>query len=147
MKFLPAAILIAVSLVATACGSSAPDYSIDNVWARPATTGGESNSATSAVYMEIANNTRNPDRIVGVLTDVARSAELHVSRVESGIMFMEPQDDIVLPPNGILELKPGSYHVMLVGLNRNLNPGDTFTLIVRFRGAPDMTATVEVRAP
>ena len=43
-------------------------------------------------------------------------------------------------------LKPGSYHVMLMGLKQPLKPGEKFPVTLKFKGAPDQTVQVEVRA-
>jgi len=48
-------------------------------------------------------------------------------------------------PGARVELKPGSYHLMLIGLKRALTPGQTVTLTLRFERAGALTARAEVR--
>ena len=44
-----------------------------------------------------------------------------------------------------LELKPGSYHIMLIGLKQDLNVGDHVTLTLHFKYHADITLTVPVQ--
>ena len=52
-----------------------------------------------------------------------------------------------LPANERTELKPGSYHVMLIGLKQPLTAGSRFPLTLKFRHAPEQTVQVEVKSP
>ena len=40
-----------------------------------------------------------------------------------------------MAPGARVELKPGSYHLMLIGLKRALAPGQTVTLTLEFERA------------
>ena len=71
--------------------------------------------------------------------------ELHQTRNMSGMMMMEPVQNVELAPGGRVELKPGSYHLMLIGLKRALTPGQSVTLTLRFERAGQLTTTAEVR--
>ena len=48
-------------------------------------------------------------------------------------MKMQPVENIPVPASGSVELKPGSLHVMLFGLNKELKTGDTFPLTLQVR--------------
>jgi copper(I)-binding protein len=61
-----------------------------------------------------------------------------------GTMEMIPQESIALPADSEVELKPGSYHVMLVGLKQDLKAGDEFPLTLKFKNHEDVTLTVAV---
>ena len=52
-----------------------------------------------------------------------------------------------LPANEHTELKPGGYHVMLIGLKQPLTAGSRFPLTLKFRHAPEQTVQVEVKSP
>jgi periplasmic copper chaperone A len=43
-----------------------------------------------------------------------------------------------------VELKPGGYHLMLMGLKQKLEVGATFPLTLTFAKAPPVTVTVTV---
>lgn len=54
---------------------------------------------------------------------------------------------IELPAGGQVELKPGGYHVMLIGLTRDLNAGEKFPVTLQFASGATLTVEAEVRQP
>jgi hypothetical protein len=61
-----------------------------------------------------------------------------------GTMEMIPQESIALPADGEVELKPGSYHVMLIGLKQDLKAGDEISLTLKFKNHADLALKVPV---
>ena len=62
-----------------------------------------------------------------------------------GMLGMRPIDRVEIPAGGKLELKPGSYHIMLIGLNQELKVGDRFEITLKLEKAGEVKVTVEVR--
>lgn len=122
-----AADLAAVS--AFAHGGNA--LTIEGVWARAAGRG-----HNSAVYMDIANNGANDIAFISASADVADRVEIHETTMEltvvdgkvSQIMRMGQIERLVVPAGGTAALRPGGLHVMLLGLTRELEEGDSFSL-------------------
>ncbi|MBB3118524.1 copper chaperone PCu(A)C [Pseudoduganella violacea] len=85
-------------------------------------------------------------RLVGVETTVA-NAELHQMSMENNVMKMSEIDGLDLPAGKAVELKPGSYHVMLMQLKRQLKEGDTVPLKLTFEKKDKKRETVEVQVP
>ena len=85
-------------------------------------------------------------RLVAVTTPAARSAEIHASEQKQGVMHMHALDAIALPAGQRVELKPGSFHIMLVGLTRALSAGDTVPLTFTFEDRQGKRTRIEVRA-
>jgi copper(I)-binding protein len=100
------------------------------------------NTAVSAAYMVLVNN-GDADAIVKAESDVAKTVELHNVVMENNVMQMRPVEAIEVPANGQVELKPGGFHVMLIGLTRDLNEGDEVTIKLTTRSGK----TIEVKAP
>lgn len=100
------------------------------------------NTAVSAAYMVIVNNGA-ADAIVKAESDVAKTVELHNVVMENNVMQMRPVEAIEVPANGQVELKPGGFHVMLIGLNRDLKEGDEVMIKLTTRSGQ----TIEVKAP
>jgi copper(I)-binding protein len=110
---------------------------------RPADdTGVASSPVNSAGYLVLRNTGGEEDAIIGVETEVADTAELHVVTMDDDIMRMRPVESIPVPATGEAVLEPGGYHIMLVGVNRDLVAGDTVEMVVRLRSGQ----VVEVRA-
>ena len=150
MKRIMMMLVLAGTLLLSACGGSAIDSHTDadggtdveahDYWARAALKDG-----TSAVYMLLHNHTSADDAIIGASSDVAEAVEIHLSQMKAdGTMEMIPQESIALPAEGEVEFKPGGYHVMLIGLKKDLNKGDQITVTLHFKNHADITLTVPV---
>ena len=57
------------------------------------------------------------------------------------------QDGLVIPAKGEVILKPGSYHVMLIGVQHDLKVGDSFVVALLFEKSGSMSVEPEVRQP
>ncbi len=116
-------------------GVEAHDY-----WARTGLKDGN-----SAAYMLLHNHTTEDDALVGASSDVAAAVEIHLSQMNAdGVMQMIRQESITLPADGELELKPGSYHVMIIGLKQDLKVGDEITITLHFQNHEDILLTIPV---
>jgi copper(I)-binding protein len=136
-------LIFAGTLLLSACGAAGKegtDIEAHDYWARTALKDGN-----SAAYMLLHNHTANDNAVVGVSSDVATATEIHLSQITAdGTMEMIKQESVVLPADGEVEFKPGSYHVMLIGLKQDLKAGDEFTLTLHFKNHEDITLTVPV---
>lgn len=104
--------------------------------------GAESNAGG---YVTIVSRGAAPDVLVGAAADVAQRVELHQTRNMSGMLMMEPVPRVDVAAGARVELKPGSYHLMLIGLKRPLKPGQSVTLTLRFERAGELTTRATVR--
>jgi copper(I)-binding protein len=128
-----------ISFSSVAAVAQGGDVEIKNAWAR-ATPGG---AQTAAVYVTITSPA--DDRLTGVSTPVAKEAQLHSMSMDGGVMKMRQVDSVDLPAGQAVALKPGGYHIMLVGLAKPLEAGQSFPLTLDFAkaGARQVTVTVE----
>lgn len=101
--------------------------------------------AMGAMYMTIRNPSSTPDRLIKAQSDVSKVVELHNVAMKDGVMSMYPVEAIDIPANGEAVLKPGSFHVMLIGLNRDLVAGDTMTVTLTFEQAGEITLQAPIR--
>jgi periplasmic copper chaperone A len=130
---------------------SRPEIRIEKAWARrapmgsPGQHGGDKSAANGAVYMTVTNRGATGDAIVAAASDAARAVELHEVKNDGGVMAMRPVARMDVPAGGQLQLKPGGYHVMLLGLTRDLNAGDMVKVTVTFEKAGPMTIAVPVQ--
>lgn len=102
-------------------------------------------SRPGVAYVTIFNLGTAPDRLIAAESPRAAQVGLHRSVLEGGVMKMRPVTAITIPAKGAVALKPGGYHLMLWGLNAQLNAGDRFpiTLVFERAGRITLTATVE----
>jgi len=135
-----AAVLVASTLPAFAQN---PSITVQDPYARATPAGAK----TGAIYMMINNKASTPDRLTGAASDVAAQVEVHEMSMDNGIMKMrEVAGGLAIPAGGSVTLKPGGYHVMLIGLKKPLAPGDSVPLTLKFEKAGDVSLTVPVKA-
>jgi periplasmic copper chaperone A len=111
---------------------------IENAWARAT----PAKAANGAAYLTVVSST--PDRLTGVATPVAKDAELHEMTMHDNIMRMRQVAGIDLPAGRPVRLKPGAFHIMLLGLKHPLHKGDTFPLTLQFANAGSRQVDVTV---
>jgi copper(I)-binding protein len=83
---------------------------------------------------------------VGGSVSVANRFEVHRMAMENGVMTMRPVDGgLEIKPGGSVELKPGSFHVMMMGLKQPLEKGQHVKGTLEFEkaGKVDIEYTVE----
>ncbi|MCS6970101.1 MAG: copper chaperone PCu(A)C [Planctomycetota bacterium] len=123
---------------------AASELAIERAWARASLPGAEA----GAVYALIRGGARD-DRLVAASSPVCAHCEVHEHvRDQRGLMQMrEVAGGLAIPAGAALELQPGGYHIMLIGLHQPLRVGQRFPLTLQFAQAGPRELTVEVLAP
>jgi copper(I)-binding protein len=135
--------------IAAICGSPAlaHDYTIGALHvqqpvARPSFPG----QPSGAAYVSIENNGKQADKLVGVSTPIAASAQIHTMTMVGNVMKMREVDGIELEPSGKIAMQPGNgYHIMLMGLKQPLKVGDQFPMTLMFEKAGKLKVSVDVK--
>jgi hypothetical protein len=99
----------------------------------------------AAAYMLIKNGSQRTDELLSVST-VIGEASLHETSMVGGVASMDPIYSIKLPSGASVELKPGSYHILVTGLEQGLKPGDIVQLTLHFEKAGEMIVPLKVSA-
>jgi copper(I)-binding protein len=108
----------------------------------------EHGGANSAIYMVLANGGAAADSLVAAQADVSNTIEIHETVMEGDVMRMnQVEGGIQVPAGGQVELKPGGYHVMLIGLTRDLAVGEKFPVTLEFASGAKLDVEAEVRQP
>lgn len=147
-------------------GVSLSAIGVRDAWARPATAAGAAGVAadasttsahnhggmhggdgtnTSAAYLTLVNTGAEADRLVGAATDAAAAVELHTDEVRKHVVRMQPLRSIEVPANGEVRLEPGGYHLMLLNVTRDLQPGETIALTLTFEKTGKVETTARIR--
>ena len=80
-----------------------------------------------AGYLALTNRGAEKDRLIGGSTEVAARIEVHEMRMDNGVMKMrELPEGLEVKPGETVEMKPGGFHLMFVGLKRTLKEGERF---------------------
>ncbi len=133
-----AVLAVGFALAVSLAWAQSGQLDIANAWAR-ATPGG---ATTGAAYVSIRSPTA--DRLVGAATPVAGKAELHKMEMSGMVMKMRPVAGIDIPAGRPVSLAPGGLHIMLVGLKKPLQAGQSFPLTLTFAKAGARTVNVSV---
>jgi copper(I)-binding protein len=105
---------------------------IEAPWAR-ATPGG---AQVGGGYVKITNSGKEPDRLIGGSLPVATSVKVHQMSMSGGVMKMRKvENGLEIKPGQTVELKPGSYHLMFMGLGEGLKQGQTIKGTLQFEKA------------
>jgi periplasmic copper chaperone A len=140
-----AAWVAALSLLpvqAVAQSYQAGPIEIANPWSRATPRG----ATVAAGYATVRNNGATSDRLIGGSTEAGKRVEIHTVEMDQGVMRMrELKNGLEIKPGQTVELKPGSFHLMFVGLTRPLQKGDRLkgTLVFERAGKVDLDYVVE----
>jgi copper(I)-binding protein len=142
-----AVLAAAVAAVLHGREAAAADFSIGSIqignpWTRATPKGAD----IAGAYMTLSNKGTAPDRLIGGSSPVAGRFELHHMTVEDGVMKMRPVDGgLEVKPGATVELKPGSFHIMLMGLKQPLEKGQKVkgTLVFEKAGTVEIEYAVE----
>lgn len=140
MKTVLAMIAALAAMPAAACETFvAGDLAVGNVWSR-ATIGAE---RPAVVYMGI-DNAGAADALTGVSTPIAEMAMIHETVISEGKASMPHLDRVDIPAQGTALLAPSGTHVMLMGLSRQLDAGESFPLTLTFEKAGDVQVEARI---
>lgn len=137
------AVLAAPAAPALAADYKAGSLEITQPWSRATPKG----AAVAGGYMSIANKGSTSDRLIGGSSTVAGRFEVHEMSMDQGVMKMrELKNGLEIKPGETMELKPGSYHVMLLDLKRPLEAGQRFKGTLTFEKAGRLDVEFVVHA-
>ena len=127
-------LLIFFSLVVL--GNANAHIEVSNSWARLIPNG------MGALFLEIQNSHPESDILTQASSPNAKSVMIHQTERKNNITSMKHlMKGINIPANGNISLKPGSYHIMLSGLDKDLKLGDKIEVTLEFNKNESITVT------
>jgi copper(I)-binding protein len=130
-RFFP---LILAAILLTACGAGSAESGIEVDQVKM---GAGAQGEDRAVYLAMRNHGSEPDQLMGASSDAADVAQLQNGTQVVDVIPVYANKEFVFIPDG--------YHVMLVGLKRDLRVGDEIEVVLQFRDHEDMTIKVPVQ--
>ena len=113
---------------------------VDDAWVRATV---PAQKATGA-FMQLTS--AKAAKVVAASSPVAAVVEIHEMKMDDGVMKMRAVDALPLPAGQAVALKPGSFHVMLMGLKAPIKAGETVPLTLTVEGEDKQRSTVEIKA-
>jgi hypothetical protein len=141
-------LLAALLLITLASAAHAHDYKmgslvVDHPWTRATPKG----ASVAGGYVTITNTGSAADRLTGGSSDVSRNFEIHEMSMDGGVMKMRQlKNGLEIPAGATVELKPGSYHIMMMNLSRPLAKGDKVKASLTFEKAGKVDVEFAVEA-
>ncbi len=128
-------------LLVVAAAPAFGEVSITEAWVRGTVPG---QMATGA-FMELTSST--DAALVSAATPAAKTVEIHEMALEAGIMRMRAINRLALPAGKTVEMKPGGYHVMMMGLAAPLKQGESVPFTLTFVDKDGRKTTQEIKVP
>jgi periplasmic copper chaperone A len=133
-----AALLLALALAAPLAFA---DVTVTQPWVR----GTVPPQKATGAFMKLQSS--SDARLVAASSPAAVEVEIHEMAMVNNVMRMRPIAGIDLPAGKDVELRPGGYHIMLMGIHHQLKQGETIPITLTVRGSDGKTQTIEVQAP
>ncbi len=135
------ALALAGMLTGVAAGGAlAADLEVTHPWVR----GTVASQKATGAFMQLSSKTGVS--LVGAASPAANIVEIHEMVMADNVMKMRAVPRLELKPGEPLELKPGSYHVMLIDLKKPLAKGEIVPITLKVEGKDKKVETVEVKA-
>jgi len=101
---------------------------VKNPWVRTA----PPNAPMLGAFMQIHNNTNNDLKLLSATAARYKKTELHKTINNDGLMKMAQQEFMPIKAKSSLNLKPGSWHIMLISPDVVPIEGDTVKINLTF---------------
>jgi copper(I)-binding protein len=143
MKKATLIVALLIGLLLVACDSGDQNgIAIEDVWGRPS----PMSASNAAFYMAIENIGQEQDSLIEASIDICEATELHMSMIDdAGVMSMQQVQQIDVLAGETTNLEPGGLHVMCIGRQANLAPGDSVPIVLSFSRAGEITVQAEIR--
>jgi copper(I)-binding protein len=132
---------LAFAVTVAHAGGAAGTVNASDVYVRAVAPG----QSVGAAYMELSNRGPDDHALVAVMSSLSKVAELHTHLEEGGMMKMRRLESIALPAGQTVRLQPGGLHVMLIGLQRRVQPGQTVDLTLIYEDGTRTALEAPVR--
>ncbi|MFY9182851.1 MAG: copper chaperone PCu(A)C [Limnohabitans sp.] len=131
--------VLSLSVLALSFAASA-QVTVKDAWVRATVA---QQKATGA-FMQLLS--AQDAQLISAQSPVAGVVEVHEMRMDGGVMKMRAVPKLALPAGKAVDLKPGSYHVMLMDLKGQVKDGDTVPVTLVVEGQDGKRQTLDIQA-
>lgn len=122
------------------------EIEIGSPWARASSV----DASIAGGYFTFTNKGATPDRLVAAISPAAERVGIHAIKVVGPELRMrEREGGLAIPPDTTLTLKPRGYHLLLTGLKKPLQQGESIAITLTFEvaGTLDIECVVAESGP
>jgi copper(I)-binding protein len=98
-----------------------------------------------AGYMTIHNPADRPASIVGARSEAFASVEIHQTRMQDGMMRMDPVPKLEIDAGGSVQLAPGGLHLMMMQPAEPTRPGQILRITLEYGDGSEQGLELTVR--
>jgi len=129
-------------LIMSAFSAAAEGLKVTDPWVRAA----PPVAPTLAAFMMLENHSSSDISVVAVRSSLeADGVEMHRTTMADGMMNMVQQDSIPVAAHSSTHLKPGSWHIMLIGPKKVPAMGELVHLTLVLNDGSEQMVTATVR--
>ena len=122
--------------------ANAQNVSVSNAWARASVKG--QNATGVFMSLKASSNTK----LIAVSSSVAKVSEVHQMSMDNNVMKMTAlPNGLDLGAGSVVELKPGSYHIMLMDLKKTLEKDTEIDVHLTFQDPAGKKTQMELKVP
>ncbi len=132
--------IAAFAAVALLAATAQAQVTVDKPWVRTTV----AQQTTTGAFMTLTS--ARGGRLVSASSPIAASVEVHEMKMEGDVMKMRPVEALALPAGKPVDLKSGSYHIMMMGLKAPVKAGDVVPIKLVVEDAKGKRETVDVQA-
>lgn len=134
------AFLLALMALALATPALADTVKVDNAWVRATAPG----QKVAAGFMDLTADTDM--KLVGGSSPASKTLELHIMKIDGGVMVMRQVPEIALPKGQVVNLKPGGLHIMFIGLQNQIKDGEMVPVALTVENAAGKQQILQIKA-
>ena len=132
---------LAAALASAPAWAQSAAVQVEGAWARATVQGQKGTGA----FMRLT--AKDGARLVRAESPAAGVAEVHEMKMDGDVMKMRAMPALDLPAGKTVELKPGSYHIMLLDLKAPLAKGSAVPLTLVFQDAQGTESRLDLSLP
>lgn len=131
--------ILALVTLAGCCFFADEEVTVVDPWIRAAPP-----NVPMAGYMGLQNNTDTEIALVAASSPMFSSIEFHRSVEKDGVYRMIRKTTLDISAQGILQLKPGDFHLMLFNARQRLQEGDSVEITLEFDNGSSQAVMFDV---
>ena len=99
----------------------------------------------TAAFLKLVNNSDRACKVTGGSSPIATDIQIHEHRHSDGMMKMRQVEEIEINANDSTTLRPGSFHVMFLGLKSPLVEGESVKLNLYFDNGDEVMIDAPIK--
>jgi copper(I)-binding protein len=139
---------LAAAIALLAVPATAHDYKLGTLEiSHPWTRATPPTAQTGGGFLTVTNKGTTPDRLVAARSGASDKVEIHEMKMDGNVMRMrELEKGLEIPAGATVMLKPGSFHIMFMGLKAPFAKDAKVQVTLVFEKAGSLDIALDVEA-